>query len=241
MTSECGKLRLTVFFDMSAFHNFSKLLPVACATASLTLAAGSAHAAQSVTFTTTSPAAENNPSKNFLSSPSGVNFTVTNPNSVFDSPGGVNTTSSGLCAWASVGTTGGRCGFNVSDGFSGVELTQLQGTFDKPVILTSFTIGQASAGNTGTTLQFLAGSLSETFNISTTAPQTYSFTTPFQLAAGETLDIFSSGSNTIGTNGGFFRISSLDAVDVPGPLPLLGGAAALGWSRKLRHKIKVSR
>jgi hypothetical protein len=219
-----------------------KLLPMAGAAAALMLVANPAQAVQSVSFSTTTTNAENNTSKPFASTPSGVTFTVTNPNppSGTVTVGGVNTNGDGLCAWAQVGTTGGRCGFNVSDGFSGQSLTQLQGTFDKRVILTSFTIGAFSAGNSGTTLKFESGMLSEMFTIANTSPTTYSFTTPFEIAAGDSLDIISTGSNTTGTNGGFFRISSLEVNDVPGPLPLLGGAAAFGWSRKLRKKTKVA-
>ena len=216
-----------------------KLLPIAGAAAALSLVANPAQAVQSVSFSTTTTDVENNTSKSFSSTPSGVTFTVTNPSPVFSTVGGVNTNSQGLCAWAQVGTTGGRCNFNVNDGFSGQSLTQLQGTFDKRVILTSFTIGAFSAGNSGTTLKFESGTLSEMFTIANTSPATYNFTTPFEIAEGDTLDIISTGSNTTGTNGGFFRISSLEVNDVPGPLPLLGGAAAFGWSRKLRKKTKV--
>jgi hypothetical protein len=41
---------------------------------------------------------------------------------------------------------------------------------------------------------------------------------------------------------GFLDLSdSVTPVRIPGPLPLLGAAAALGWSRKLRNRVKGSR
>jgi hypothetical protein len=36
-----------------------------------------------------------------------------------------------------------------------------------------------------------------------------------------------------------FRVARADAAPVPGPLPLLGAAAAYGWSRQLRKRIKL--
>lgn len=243
----CAKLRSGLYVwvnpppSMLSFAQSFKLLPIAGAVAALSLVTKPAQAVQSVTINTTSVTAENNPSKPFSSTPSAVNFTVINPNPAFDVVGGVNTNSDGLCAWAKVGTTGGRCGFNTSAGFTGQTLTQLQGTFNKTVILNSFIIGAFSSGNIGTTLTFQSGAFSETFTIVNSAPTTYNFTIPNKIAAGDTLDIISTGNNTTGTNGGFFRIRSLDVTDVPGPLPLLGGAAAFGWSRKLRKKTKVAR
>ena len=43
------------------------------------------------------------------------------------------------------------------------------------------------------------------------------------------------------TGAAFWRISDQSPTnDVPGPLPVLGGAAAFGWSRRLRRRIKCS-
>lgn len=223
---------------MSSLAYGFKILPIAGAVVSISLAASPAHAIQSVSFTTTTPGAENVSSRVFQSNPGGVAFTVTNPNTTFDSVGGVNTNSAGLCAWAQIGTSGGRCGFNSGAGFSGQVLNELAGTFNKPVTLTSFRIGGVSAGNNGTILAFQSGSFFQQFSI--TGAGNYTFASPFEVAAGKNLALISSGNNTTGTNGGFFRVSSLDVIDVPGPLPLLGGAAAFGWSRKLRNKIKLA-
>lgn len=49
-------------------------------------------------------------------------------------------------------------------------------------------------------------------------------------------------------NGGSFSLLTFNhlqlqiqaSADVPGPLPLLGGAAAFGWSRRLRQRLKVA-
>lgn len=43
------------------------------------------------------------------------------------------------------------------------------------------------------------------------------------------------------TGAAFWRIPDEGPTDaVPGPLPVLGGAAAFGWSRKMRHRIRLS-
>ncbi len=39
---------------------------------------------------------------------------------------------------------------------------------------------------------------------------------------------------------GFRDIGALQATAVPGPLPLAGAAAALGWSRRLRRRLKLA-
>jgi hypothetical protein len=216
-----------------------KHLPAAGAAFALMAIANPAKAVQPVTFTTTSVNPENNSSKIFSSDPSAVTFSVSNPNPAFNSVGGVNTTSSGLCAWAQVGTQAGsgRCGFDVDNGFSGQTLNLLQGVFDKSVILKSFSIGQVAAGTSGGQITFLNGPLQETFNISGTG--SYDFSSSFEIAAGDSLSILTKGT-TSSANGGLFRINSLNVEDVPGPLPFLGAAAAFGWSRKLRQKTKLS-
>lgn len=48
------------------------------------------------------------------------------------------------------------------------------------------------------------------------------------------------GSNRVNAviNGRPFNPSALRSVPVPGPLPLLGGAVAIGWSRRIRRRLK---
>ncbi len=51
------------------------------------------------------------------------------------------------------------------------------------------------------------------------------------------------GSNRVNAviNGRPFNPTALRSVPVPGPLPLLGGAIAFGWSRRLRQRLKQAR
>ncbi len=44
-----------------------------------------------------------------------------------------------------------------------------------------------------------------------------------------------------GTQNAVVTLSSLEPeVEVPGPLPLFGAAAAFGWSRRLRHRCRTT-
>jgi len=43
------------------------------------------------------------------------------------------------------------------------------------------------------------------------------------------------------TTGGEFISDHVSAIEAPGPLPILGAAAAFGWSRKLRKRLKSSK
>ena len=44
-------------------------------------------------------------------------------------------------------------------------------------------------------------------------------------------------ANSLGTT---YSITPGPASEVPGPLPILGAGAAFGFSRRLRHRIKVA-
>jgi hypothetical protein len=138
----------------------------------------------------------------------------------------------------------GRCDVNVGtttgSGFSGAQLTGFTGVFDRDTVLRSFRIGQyAPAGEiSNAQIQFKVGStLLATVN--PTAAGFFNLPTPITLAAGQNLEIITSGSSGA-TNGAVIRISSFDAdVPVPGPLPVLGASAAFGWSRQLRRRTQA--
>jgi hypothetical protein len=75
-----------------------------------------------------------------------------------------------------------------------------------------------------------------------------SFSIPAGLAVGTQIDAdirytSSNGSRQVATTGtSFTTLASLPrarGASVPGPLPLLGAGAAFGFSRKLRHRIKL--
>jgi hypothetical protein len=172
----------------------------------------------------------------------GATFTLSNPQWTGGVVNGIRRGTRGVCAWAVVGTSpdSGRCDVNVNDGFSGAQLTGFTGVFDRPTVLRSITIGQyAPPGQISNALiQFKVGS-TVLATVSPTAAGFFNLTTPITLAAGQNLEIITSGSSSA-SNGAVIRISSFDAdVSVPGPLPLLGASAAFGWSRQLRRRIKA--
>jgi hypothetical protein len=174
----------------------------------------------------------------------GTTLILSNPLWTNNVPVGIRQSTLGVCAWAVVGTSGGRCNVNVIDGFTGSQLTGLKATFSKSSILKSFNIGQfAPSSGAGTIanalIQFkVGGTVKDSLSITGNGP--YALNTPILLGAGQDLEIVTSGS-TNAANGGLFRISAFeaDSVSVPGPLPLVGAGAAFGWSRKLRRRLQV--
>jgi hypothetical protein len=175
-------------------------------------------------------------------------FTLFNPlwtstPSVID---GIRQNSMGVCVWAKVGNsdTTGRCNVNPFNNvnYVGAELTGLTGVVDQASWLKSFTIGQFQETSTisNATINFkLGGTIIQSFNI--TGVDTYTFSSPILLAAGQNLEIITSGVSSDSVNGSAIRISTFDIdATVPGPLPLLGASAAFGWSRKIRRQIKRS-
>lgn len=170
----------------------------------------------------------------------GLKFTLSNPNWTPGLTNGIRTGTEGICVWAQVGSQGGRCDANVSDGFANAVLAGLQGSFDKPTVLKSFYVGQfAPTTMTDASIQFKLGStVLSTVNI--TSFGLYSLPSPIVLDAGQTLEMITTSTLPSGnTNGGVFRILSFDAQEVPGPLPLLGSGVAFGFSRKLRRRIQA--
>lgn len=182
----------------------------------------------------------------------GTTFTLSSPQwssgaSTSGVTNGIRTGPTGVCAWAVVGTleNSGRCDVNVGattgSGFSGAQLTGFTGVFNQSTVLRSITIGQyaPAAFITNAQIQFkVGGTVLETLN--PTAAGFFNLPTPITLAAGQNLEIITSGSSSA-NNGGVIRISSFDAdvPPVPGPLPLLGASAAFGWSRQLRRRIQA--
>jgi hypothetical protein len=203
------------------------------------VAASPAHAV-SATFNFSTDPEENFSSKLFTSGDFTTNVSSPVTGSFVPTNGGLNASSQGLCAWALVGTTGGRCGYNTIDGAtSGDGLTGFTLSFNRSVFIDSFDISQfAPVTASGTTLTFTSGSSSEAFVI-TGANSSYSFLNSFKVAAGSDVFVTSTGTSST-ANGGTFRIQSLDVTDVPGPIPFLGLGAAFTFSRKLKKKVNQS-
>ena len=179
-------------------------------------------------------------------SANGTTFTLSSPQWTGGVTNGIRQGTTGVCAWAVVGTlaNSGRCDVNVGtttgSGFSGAELTGFSGVFDRDTVLRSFTIGQfaPAASITGAQIDFKVGS-TVLATVSPTAAGFFNLPTPITLAAGQNLEIITSGTSAA-SNGAVIRISSFDAdASAPGPLPLLGASAAFGWSRQLRRRIQA--
>ena len=150
----------------------------------------------------------------------------------------------GVCVWAKIGDTNGRCNVNPGSdpGFVGAQLSGLTGTVNQSSVLKSFTVGQFQelSSISNATIAFrLGGTIIQSLNINGTG--LYPLTSPILLAAGQNLEIITSGVSSDSVNGSAIRISTFDIdAAVPGPLPLLGASAAFGWSRKIRRQIKRS-
>ena len=120
------------------------------------------------------------------------------------------------------------------------DTTSLQLQFSKPVKLISFVTGYDSYDDSlPPSLTFSQGvfsSLQNSFseNISTV------FSDQFVASSGIPILVTNNVSNpTLSKDSLQFR--SLTVEDVPGPLPLMGAACALGYSRKLRRRISTTR
>ncbi|MEA5413892.1 hypothetical protein [Synechococcus sp. BA-132 BA5] len=203
---------------------------VAGMVAASSLALAPAAQASTTTFNLTSPSAVNSPSP-LSFGPIGVDniiLTLSNPQGSNLPTNSLNTKSSGFCAFAVVGNSGGRCGYLAgSDGvINGFSLS-----FDKSVYLRQFDIA-GFQNLTGGSISFG----SQLFNFTGNGTQT--FANPFLASAGSTILVTTTG--TPAGQSGVFRLSNLQvelAPEVPGPLPLLGAGAAFAYSRKLRTRI----
>jgi hypothetical protein len=203
------------------------------ASAAISIFLGTAPSKASVVINTTTPSSTNLSSQTF--SNSGTSLTLSNSNSTGSNPGTINTNSSGLCAWTVVGTSGGslgRCGYgtNPASGVSSFQLSLNQASFITGFDVSVFESANISQGTIG----FSTDNVNFT-EVSFTGAGSQSL----NFLAGENQTIFvqtSADFNSQAIDTGIFRISSFTVADVPGPLPILGAAAAFGWSRKLKQK-----
>jgi len=99
-------------------------------------------------------------------------------------------------------------------------ITGNNGIFSTTTASTGLPTSATSAGGAGTTVSFTPGLTTQTFT------QSFSATPSGSLVA-----------NSLGT---IYSITPGPASEVPGPLPILGAGAAFGFSRRLRHRIKVA-
>ena len=116
--------------------------------------------------------------------------------------------------------------------------TSLQILFNQPVRLLSYLTGFYSFSGGGTT-SFTQGSSS---SLQTSFPEgsEETFTNQFVAAAGIPVIV-----NSVFSGSGNLQIERLTVeqitTSVPGPLPMMGAAVALGYSRKLRRRVSLSR
>jgi hypothetical protein len=172
----------------------------------------------------------------FPSTPSGLSLMAAPDMST---QGYVQATGSGLCIFANSTDGVNRCGVlnqspvvtnydnigiapNVSTIYTGFSISQ---------VLNNGSINNSGAGQIFVRRGSPTGTLLETINISSlTIGGLTAFSSPLSFAAGEKIFFQASGSNAS------IRLGKLEAV--PGPLPLLGAGAALGWSRRLRFRTR---
>jgi hypothetical protein len=169
---------------------------------------------------------------------------ITTAVSTLGQTGGVNTDiNNGLCVALFAGYNVGKCQY-VSSTPGDPTLTALTFTFNKSVYLKSFDVLKVGGVESGT-LSFTSSTSSETFSFlnpggADTANgvvfRSFAFAPNFVAEAGTSMTVSSVGTVFSSGQPGSFRISNFLVEEVPGPLPLLGFAGAIGWSRKLRQK-----
>jgi hypothetical protein len=177
----------------------------------------------------------------FPSSPVGLQLNVSNPVSIAPpTTGGLNTNSSGLCAWLNNNNIGERCGYTLANGATlASQLSGLQFSFDSNVTLKSFNIGQFT-GISGGSIRFQSGGLDQTLNISNTGD--VNFTSPFYVPIGQAVTLTTTAILAPSNGSGNFRIQSftVDTANTaasPGPLPILGAAVGFRFCRQIRKRI----
>jgi hypothetical protein len=201
--------------------------------------------AQAAVFDLTSSPSSNSTIKTFLDS--GITLTASNSNSTGNNPLTINTSPTGLCAFAATGTSNvGRCGYGSANN---VGLSSFQLAFNKPVNFNSFDISEFDAGNgnvnlTSGTIGFSLDNVTFT-NIPLagfTGTGTFAMPSLFQgLAANQPIYVKTSGVFATTEATGNFRLNNLNATEVPGPLPILGAGAAFSLTRKFRRLSAKSR
>lgn len=210
-------------------------------TAATFVGCGSAQALTS-TFSLNTASPTNGVSRVFTSN--GINLTV---NAALGGPfpagegvppvtGGINTNFGGLCTWMVQSVSTGRCNFDAIPQPRNATLTGYSFTFDKDVTLKSFDVSMFQNLTSGS-VSFVSGLQSSSFSFGSMGIQ--NFPTNFSVKSGTLINITSTGTLASGVDNGVYRIDQLtvETADVPGPLPILGAAAAFSYSRKLRNRI----
>ncbi|MFN9621589.1 MAG: hypothetical protein ACK587_01935 [Cyanobacteriota bacterium] len=121
-----------------------------------------------------------------------------------------------------------------TDFFAGFQpYVSLAMTFDQPVKLLSYNVSyETGSADSSTTYQ--QGAL-QSIQVNNTATGSKLFNNQFLAAANVPIAV----SSVDPSGDGLLQINAftVEKVDVPGPLPLAGAAAAFSWSRRLRSRI----
>jgi hypothetical protein len=205
-------------------------IPVALFAAAISLTvSNSVKAAVIFDFTSENPI--NSQSKSF--SAGGINLTANNSNSTGTNPGTLNTNNKGLCAFASVGSSTGRCGYG-TDPASGVSAFEF--SFDRSVFLNTLDISDFSSSFISAgQIKFSPDNINF-IPLNFTGLGTLNLG-GIELAANQTFFVQTSATFSGENETGLFRINNLNVTDVPGPIGFMGFGAALGWSRQIKKKL----
>jgi hypothetical protein len=229
---------------------------ITTAGAALALGIGVAQPSQAaVSFTFTTNTQQTTSTRVF--SAGGINLTVDNAqganiltaSSTTGGTGGINTDiNNGLCVSLYAGFSKGQCQY-LSATAGDPTLTGMTFTFSRPVRLLGFDILKPGGVESGS-LSFSASGSQQTFTFNNAGGadtpngvvfRSMAFSSPgFVVAANTPVTVSSIDTVFTPNSAGSFRINNFDVQPVPGPVPVLGLAAALGWSRRIRNKLKAA-
>jgi len=221
-------------FQMTVQATLKQLSSSAALGLAVTVASfgGSANAATIFNFSKTP--ALNSTSEPFVSN--GITLTLQNSNSSGElNNNTLNFNNAGLCAFAAVGTSSGRCGYGAGVPSGGI--TAFQAVFSKPVAINSFEVSDFS--------DLLLSSALFEVSLDNTTFTPFSFTSTGTVSLGgvvvqanQTIFIKTSGIFSTPNQSGLLRINNLNVTEVPGPLGIMGLAGAIGWSKQLKKRTK---
>ncbi|MCX5946927.1 MAG: hypothetical protein NTY67_01635 [Cyanobacteria bacterium] len=225
----------TSFFKMKISQRFAvtALMGTGIALSQLVSPAGAA------TFNLTSGPSGNQSIKSYLDNSSTITLEAFGSNSTgnnaltINGPG--NFAPLGLCAFAVVAGSIGRCGYGNVSG-NGVSSFQLK--FDKAVSIKAFDVSAFSGISVGSVDFSLNNSTFITTNFVAAGSQTLA--SKFSVGANQPVFVRTSGIlDSIGEGqGALVRLGSLTTTEqVPAPLPILGAAIGFRFSRRIRKRI----
>jgi hypothetical protein len=165
------------------------------------------------------------PSRSF----SNGSFTITFKPSSSSPQAFVSSSGNGLCLYANSTNATSRCHISGTTPPNTYNLTQM--TSNQSIYLTGGSVRQITGTASSISISSLIGGPSLA-----TIPNTTGNFNFARILVSNSRPLYFMGSGTDTAT----RIESFSFDEVPGPLPVLGAAAAFGWSRRLRRKLKQS-